>query len=245
MKLIAYPLSEPLPKLRPAPSTRPWLDKLPQGFAYRCLPLNIGSSHGWEILCPVTFEAVWNGAQTLDAIWIRGQGDTNWKPASHFGSGILTMHTHYLFRTEPGFNLFVTGPANNRKDGIAPLTALIETDWAPYTFTMNWAFTRPGVVRFDQGEPFCMIFPVQRGMLDAVEPEIRSLATDPETKEQYEQWTKSRSQFIGDLAKLKSEAVEEKWQKSYYRGLWPKGGEATPIPAHQIKLQLKPFSDKK
>jgi len=243
MKLIAYSVGEPRPPIRPAPATRPWLDKLPAAFGYRCLPLNIGSSHGWEILCPTGFVAMWNGQEGLDAITVRmDKDDGGWKPASHFGSGILTFHTRYLFRTEPHFNLWVTGPTNNRKHGIVPLTGVIETDWSPYTFTMNWAFTEPGGLRFEEGEPFCMFFPVPRGVVDAINPEIRDIAADPETKRRYDMWNTSREQFLRDLRQWKAEAVQLKWQKHYYRGIWPEGGEG--IPAHQIKLRVKPFVDR-
>ena len=47
-----------------------------------------------------------------------------------------------------------------------------ETDWSPFTFTMNWKFTRkPAPVAFERDEPFCMVFPVQRGLIEAAEPE--------------------------------------------------------------------------
>jgi hypothetical protein len=242
MKLTAYSVGAPRLKIRPAPATRPWLDKLPAAFGYRCLPLNIGSSHGWEILCPTGFVAMWNGGEALDAMSVRVDKEVGWKPASHFGSGILTLHTRYLFRTEPGFNLFVTGPTNNPKHGIVPLTGVVETDWSPYTFTMNWAFTQAGGLRFEEGEPFCMIFPVPRGLVDSAEPEIRDLADDPETKRRYDLWNTSREQFLRDLRAWKPEAVGQKWQKHYYRGVWPEGGQA--IPAHQIKLRVKPFADR-
>ena len=239
MKLIAYNLDEPWPQIRPAPSTRPWLDKLPQAFAYRCLPLNIGCSHGWEVLCPVGFEASWNGKDSNDGIWIRQDRAHAWKPQAHFSNGILTFHPHHLFRTETGYNMFVTGPTNMPKHGIAPLTAVVETDWAPYTFTMNWKFTAPGTVRFEEGEPFCLFFPVARGLLDGIAPELMPLAADPETKGHYEAWKASRDQFNQDLHDRKTDAVQEKWQKTYYRGLLPGGAETTAT--HQIKLQLKPF----
>ena len=241
MKLTAYSTGARKLQIRPAPATRPWLDKLPAAFGYRCLPLNIGSSHGWEVLCPVGFVAMWNGQEGLEALTVRVDKDIGWHPAGHFGAGILTFQTHYLFRTAPGFNLFVAGPTNNRKHGIAPLTGVIETDWSPYTFTMNWAFTAPGGLRFEESEPFCMIFPVPRGIVDDVEPEIRDLAADPETKRRYELWNTSRGQFLRDLRQLKPEAMQAKWQKHYYRGIGPEGGEANP--AHQIKLHVKPFAD--
>ncbi|MFB8344846.1 DUF6065 family protein [Brucella cytisi] len=44
-------------------------------------------------------------------------------------------------KTEPEFDLFVTGSINRPKDAISPLTGFVETDWSPYTFTMNWRFT--------------------------------------------------------------------------------------------------------
>ena len=241
MKLIAYSLGAPKLAIRPAPSTRPWLDKLPEAFGYRCLPLNIGSSHGWEVLCPTGFVAMWNGQDGLDDMTVRVDKEVGWTPASHFGSGVLTFHTRYLFRTEPGYNLFVTGPTNNRKHGIAPLTGVIETDWSPYTFTMNWAFTQAGGLRFEEGEPFCMIFPVPRGLVDGVEPEIRDIAADPETKRRYDMWNAAREQFNRDLREWKQAAVQEKWQKHYYRGVWPEGGEASQ--QHQIKLRVRPFAD--
>ncbi len=244
MKLIAYALGGQKPVIRPAPSSRAWLDKLPDAYGYRCLPLNLGSSHGWEILCPVGCVVMWNGQEGLDAIVVRPDKDVGWSPASHFGSGILTFHTRYLFRTEPGYNLYVTGPTNNRKHGIVPLAAVVETDWSPYTFTMNWAFTQAGGMRFEEGEPFCMVFPVQRGLIDSIEPEIRDIADDPETKKRYDMWTVARDKFNRDLKVWDPTAVKEKWQKHYYRGVWPEGGEATPAPPHQIKLRVQPFADK-
>ena len=63
-------------------------------------------------------------------------------PLSAFGEGVLTFHINGLFRTPPGWNLWVGGSPNSPKDGIYPLTGVIETDWSPYTFTMNWRFTR-------------------------------------------------------------------------------------------------------
>jgi hypothetical protein len=91
------------------------------------------------------------------------------------------------------------GPVNRPKDGIAALSGVIETDWAPYGFTMNWMFTRPGVaVRFEKDEPYCHIFPVQCSALESIEPELRLLSENPELKRQHEIWTTSRSRFNAD-----------------------------------------------
>ena len=247
MKLIAYPLSADDLPVRPAPAEREWMDKSDQRFAYRCLPLAIANAHGWEILNPVAFHAHWRGGSQPTDVKIQykdveaGQGHV--RPLAHFGSAVLTFELPLMFQTEPGWNMMVTGPINRPKDGIAPLTGVVETDWSPYTFTMNWIFTRAkNTVSFAAGEPIAHVFPVQRGALDAVEPEIRPLYSDKKRFEQYETWRNSRAGFIDALSQHDEDAVKAKWQKGYFRGVKP-GGEAG-ASDHQTKLRVRPFVKK-
>src|SRR5438093_13464407 len=113
------------------------MDPTAQAFGYRCLPLNIANAHGWLILNTVPFVANWDGQAGLEAITVQSVADDAPPLASsHFGSGVLTFHVNALFRTEPGYDLMVTGPLNSFKDAIQPLSGVVETDWAPFTFTM-------------------------------------------------------------------------------------------------------------
>ena len=243
MKLICYPTSGEPPEIRPAAAGRAWMDATPQSFAHRCLPLLIANSHGWEILSPCSFMAMWTGGVEKEALRVvTDTPNERLAPIGHFGSGVLTFHVAALFRTEPGVNLWVTGPANRPKDGIAPLSGVIETDWAPYTFTMNWLFTRPHhAVRFEKGEPFCFFFPLLRDTVEAVEPEIRDFDADLEVAAEYRAWTEGRIGFNKELNVPDSAARKKKWEKAYYRGLRP-DGSAGPED-HRTKLWLKPFAD--
>lgn len=243
MKLICYRLHHDLPEIRPAPLERAWMDQTPEGFAYRCLPLNIANAHGWEILCGAGFAAFWDGGRGQDAICILPDTGAapHHLPVSHFGSGVLTFHVNCLFRTEPGINLWVGGPINRPKDGIQGLSGIVETDWAPYTFTMNWLFTGPNlVVRFEQGEPFCSLFPIAAGTIETVRPEIRDLASEPELARAHQEWSESRSAFNRDLRIAGSEARDARWQKTYFRGAMPDGTRAAA--PHRTKLRVRPFS---
>ena len=107
------------------------------------------------------------------------------------------------------------GPINRPKDGIAALSGIIETDWAPYTFTMNWIFTQPEVdVHFEKGEPFCHIFPVQRGLLASVEPEIRAIVVASRSwSSNIKRGTRAASNFNAELQQPGSQAQAERWQK--------------------------------
>ena len=151
LQITAYEVVEQQMALRKGERARRWIEELPERFAYRCLPLSIANQAGWEVLNPAAFTARWNGKAGLDAISIRFDGEPDPLVGSHFGHGVLTFSLGYLFRTSKSHNLWVKGPANLPKDGIAPLEGIIETDWAPFTFTMNWQFTRKRhKVRFEK-----------------------------------------------------------------------------------------------
>jgi hypothetical protein len=241
MKLIAHVIEGHHVDIRPAPVEREWMDETNQRFAYRCLPLNIANAFGWEALCNAGFLATWNGGASTDAITIEPDPGTQSPAVSHFGHGILTFHLPCLFRTEPGSSLMVQGPINHPRDGIAALAGIIETDWSPYSFTMNWIFTQPDVsVRFEKGEPYCHIFPVQLGVMESIEPELRLLSENPELKREHDLWSASRAKFNTDLKEPGSDAQADKWQKLYYRGLDP-GATKPPAEEHRTRLRLKPF----
>jgi hypothetical protein len=230
------------PLIRPAEPVRAWMDATPAAFAYRCLPLNIANAHGWEILTPSGFSAYWRGGDGVEDVIIRCDEDmpSIYTPVSLFGQHTLTIHIQALFRTMPGWNLFCGGSPNTAKDGIAPLSGVIETDWAPYTFTMNWRFTRRNHwIRFEAGEPICFIQPVERGALERMEPKFVPLADNPEAARQFAAWSRSRDAFQAEVAKTRPAAATEQWQKRYYRGLDMDDRPA--VADHQARLRLKPF----
>jgi hypothetical protein len=227
--------------IRPAVVDRDWMDATPDRFAYRCLPLNIANTHGWELLNPTAFETAWTGAPGKDAIGFRPLENGPVSAISHFGQGVLTFHVHGLFQTPPGYNLMVMGSPNRLKAGIQPLVGVIETDWSPYSFTMNWRFTLPNfVVRFDRGEPFAFIFPVKRDLMDEFTAEIRAFSDAPDLEAQHDEWAAARNAFNDSLKDPESEATQEKWQKAYYKGLRPDGSEG--VPDHKTRVRACPFT---
>jgi Family of unknown function (DUF6065)/Cupin-like domain len=242
MELTAYLHPGWAPLIRAAPATRAWMSATPESFAYRCLPLNIANAHGWEMLSPCGFEAAWDGGSGTPAVTIQLDpgADAQRGPVSLFGQGVITFHVEAIFRTPPGWDLWVGGPPNGMKDAIAPLTGIIETDWSPFTFTMNWRFTRPGQpVRFEAMEPFCFLFPVQRGSVEAFEPAFAPLEADPATAARFRAWSEARDEFHARMQREPPKTPADRWQKHYYRGV-DVGGESL-VPDHRSKLRLKAF----
>jgi len=243
MELTCYLFEGWEPRIRPAATRRGWMDDAAESFPYRCLPLGIANSHGWEILSPCGFTAEWNGgpaAEDVTVIVDAGANPHEW-PVALFGQGTFTLHIQGLFRTPPGWNLQVGGPPNAFKDGAAPLTGIIETDWSPYTFTMNWRLTRPGLaVRFEENEPIAHIAPVQRAALEEFSPRFARIDEDPALKAEFEEWSRSRNAFQEEVRRHPPSRPSDKWQKLYYRGRTPSG--QCPVGDHRTKLQPREFA---
>jgi uncharacterized protein DUF6065 len=234
-------------RIVPAVRWREWMNATTNKFANRCLPLLMANESGWMLLNPIPFEAEWDGTEGPAAIKLMydaGAPNENARLVnSIFGHGILTWAVPYLFRTPPGYNLLARGPANWPKDGLCALEGVVETDWATATFTMNWKFTRPGRVRFEADEPFCMIVPQRRGELESFHPEIRDVRSDPSTAKGWQRWAESRDEirrqkFLG-VYSGEHEQYRDAWEKDYFRGRGADGREA---PAHQTKLRLREFA---
>ena len=226
--------------IRPAAARRDWMDAAHRRAPYRCLPLVIANRYGWEILCPVSFTAIWNGGQAVNGVVVLEDPGTTPPAVSHFGEGILTFRMPLVFRTDPGTDLIVQGPINQPKDAIAPLTGVVESDWGPFNFTMNWKFTRARTaVRFKKGEPFCHLTLARRGALEEVHPKILPMSTDPELEASHAEWSASRQKFNEDLKVQGSEAKKAGWQKHYQQGVDLHGNEKPFL--HLTKTSLHPF----
>ena len=230
------------PGLRPAGARRDWMEATQDRYAYRCLPLAIANAHGWEVPCRGGFSAEWDGGAGTDSVRIVADDGTDPRhvAVSLFGAGTITFHIEGIIRTSPGWNLWIGGPLNAAKDGIAPLAGVIETDWSPYSFTMNWRFTRANhPVRFEADEPFCMLFPIPRVVAD-VKPRIAPIDSEPGLRHAFETWSRSRDALHERMKDGPPAPPSEQWQKLYYRGLGPDGEPWTDV--HESKLRAHPFA---
>lgn len=238
--LIAYQLGPSELPLVPAPRARSWMSNTDQNFANRCLPMLIANQSGWVLLNNRGFGAWWNGETRKEAISVAYEpSDAPPLAGSFFGYGILTWSIPFVFRTPPGYNLWVRGPVNSPKDGVSALEGVVESDWATSTFTMNWKITRPNtVIQFAAGEPICMIVPQRRGELEEFRPRILPFEEEPELAERHKAWSSSREEFLRGLVSG-GEAREKRWQRDYFSGR--NIDDDRRHPEHQNRLELSAF----
>lgn len=240
MKLTAYTVSTHPLTIRPASKGREWMHQ----SMSRCLPLTIANAHGWELVCESGFNLLWDGGYAPDSLSIAFDDPShpfNRHVASHFGMGIITFTHDYLFVTEDGWNMMVTGPSNAPKHGISPLEGVVESDWAASPFTMNWQITRPHeIVRFDIGDALCRFYPVPHAYLEEIEPSIESIDANPDLKQRFAEWNESRRNFNQKLKDGDPETKAQGWQKHYMHGRDADGAKQARV--HKTKLRLAQFT---
>ena len=246
-RLEAFRIARVAPALVPCTQERAWMDVFTDRHAYRCLPLSIANTHGWEVLVPAAFEVEWNGGQSASDLTVRAlEPFPDGLPFEHFAMsnfarGIVTFHTGYLFRTPPGWNLMTTGALNEPRKNIQALTGIIETDWLPYPFTMNWQMMEPGTVRFEQDEVFCTVIPIPKNYLEQWEVAIHELSDDPVMMVEQEQFRAARTEFRKRMDDKDPEALKQAWQRHYFVGKFPDGTDGV---GHVNKLRLNPPVDR-
>lgn len=217
----------------PASSRRDWMEGTAHRFAYRCLPLVIANQAGWVLENAHRFTVTWNGLDVPGkCLTIEVEDLTDdFAVSDHFGSGILTFHLPYLFRTAPGVGILARGLPNSYKVGAHALEGFIETDWSHAPFTMNWKLleaNRPVV--FEKGEPFCFIQPISVDLIEKQVPELGSIEDHEQLSELFSGWEKSRKEFLDELPSQQGAP----WQKDYFKG--------SDIEGHRTRLHLKEFA---
>lgn len=231
--IILYRINTGVPiYIRQGFRERKWMDETRDKYAYRCLPLTMANQNGYEISVPKRIKLNWNGGNGLDDIYIESEIPNI--ASSHFGYGVVTFHINFLIRTPKNVNLYVSGVPNLPKRGITPLTGIVETDWNPATFTMNWKMTEPyKEVVFEPFEPYCFFTPMERGYTEKFRTIIRPLEGNEQEYKDYNAWGDSRNKFNTGL----DEHIESGWQKNYFQGTYTDDRKC-PVD-HQTKIKLK------
>ena len=180
--------------IRPCPPRRDWMDAVPAGYIYRCIPMLAANTMGWELLNPAETNLLWDGGDRIENLQIDCNQRGLFTASSHFGSGIATWYVPFLFKTSPDLGLYICGPANHEQNGAQPLDAFVRADWLPFPFTVNWKMNKAGErVTFEKGQPIARIMPFPLTLIDETNLDIVSLSSDPGFKAEVSEFGRTRA----------------------------------------------------
>ena len=251
MKLTAYDLGVGNLIIKPGIKKRDWMDETPGQYAYRCLPMQVANTFGWDLFAPDDFIISWNGEQDQSTLQINYPADDNHFAASTFGSGIVTFHPGYLFRSDPAWDLLILPPANHDQASkfATCLSGIVETSWLDFTFTLNWKLHEAGTFHWKREWPVGRIVPIPHDY-DNIETELLQISDRGDLEKKYNQWADQRTQTISDInivygtgkdsGNVKVGKPKTEWEKNYYTGKRLNGER---ISGHTISRKFPEFKN--
>ncbi len=187
----------------PAERSREWMDRTPRKAAYWCLPVAMANQAGWIIRLPSMVTATWTGKDSADAVKLDFPGKTNRLKGlvgTNFGAGIVSFALPWVFKTNDGTGLWVRGEPNGHVPDCVPLEGIVETDWSPFPFTMNYRIVkRNTTVYFPEGMALCILSPVRMDLFEATKPRMMNASDDPELVEELNRHAKKRKMQTGQI----------------------------------------------
>lgn len=208
IELFDLGLDQPMLDVVPGTRVRNWLSP----HAYRCTPLAVSNTFGWDLIIPKQFTATWDGDTSVasdSGVQVTEGEDL---VQSHFGIGTFTFTGGRTWRTPPGWQIHVGPVPNEDLLGIQACSAIIETDWMPYPWFLTVRFTGPGTVTMPAGTPIARVMPIQ------IAPVVDgNISVKPETgvmRVEREVWSHDREKQVRDETdKLKG---ARKWTRQYF-----------------------------
>lgn len=193
-------------RLAPAHMRREWQDATHEKFANRCLPLLMANSIGWSVEVTHAYRVSCMAGEI--SVNYDARPEPVIRPLNHFHHGVVTWQSPWLFRTPPGWDLFVLPPLNvPLPDGVTPLSGLVETDHSHESFTFNYRLRNGAQIEFKPGQPLATLLPFPTDTLVEWTAEFTG---DP-VPEAFTRWSQSRANFNATNQDPKA------WQKNYWQ----------------------------
>lgn len=205
------------------------MDSTYNKHAYRCLPLSSANVNGWEIILQQDVKVYWDGGNTVPSI-IEGDTYKGRTIANCNKIGMIDFHIGWAFKTEEGFDTWLTGSPNYFLNGAAPLTASIPSHWWPDEVQMSWTITKEKQeILFPAGMPFAFFSIYPNNLLSNVSINVENLWDKPDLIENRIAYSEAK------MKKLKEQPWT--WMNGIRTGLNEKGEPIGPRHDGLVELQ--------
>lgn len=171
-------------------------------FSNRCLPLRIANGIGWFVVNPKDVTVEWDGTKLMSSDPSHAK--------LHFGERIVTFDQGHIFRTDPGWGIWVKGVPNTESGPLQNLEAIIETDQLPYPFAINFRFAAPGKIRLRKGAVLAQLVPYPLASVASAKLMIADCKDEPLLDQARKRWVAAREACSG---------TKQPWHGYYAKGV--------------------------
>jgi hypothetical protein len=214
--------------INPTRLKRDWMDSTWQQHAYRCFPIQLGNTIGYELSLPVDLKFRWNGVynESGDNVEILSGRKYVYTARGH---ATVSIKTGITFRTPENITMLQIPAPNFFSPDYQAFTTLVSTSWyyqelpsAIRVLTFNKDIT------IKAGEPYATLIPISLGDLQNIELELKDL---------------EYRKFDADYNAKRNEAFEEirkqnKWTDWYRNATDFEGNNLGKHEVKQLKMKI-------
>jgi len=162
---------------------RDWMDETWQKHAYRCFPVQLGNTIGYELSLPVDLSFKWNG------IFNENQNNVELLKGRKYaytgrGHATVSIKTGIIFQTPKNISMLQIPVPNMFRDDFQAFTTVMSTSWYWQELPSAIRILKPEQeITIKAGEPYAVIVPVSLGMMQDTELKLIDMEfweTDPE-----------------------------------------------------------------
>ena len=209
-----------------APLKREWLNKPEQKYGYQCQPMVAANQMGWHILSSSEIIINWNGGQSTNDVFVKQINDEiNYNyAASHFSVGIVTFSFPFVVKTPPGWGIWVGPPSNEWIVNMQGLQGIVETNWLPFSFTMNWKILEENkTIVIPKYFPIAKMIPFPLNLNEKININYKNITEYPDFNKKFKDYSESRGNFNKSLKEIPNNPDFTNVQGFYKKGTDSKG----------------------
>lgn len=208
--------------IEPMSIKRDWMDKTPQGHAYRCHPVTSANVIGWSISCPIDLRFIWNGINDTTSTTVTVLEGQSYAYTGR-GQASLSLSTGFILKTKQDVSVLTITPQNYFNQDIEVMSSLISTSFLDTDFPLAIkCLTANKEIVIEAGTPIATIIPIS---LTSLKDESVEIVNFVSTKEYHD----ARTAY----GKAAQEINQKGEWTDWYRNAVNEKGES--LGSHEVK----------
>jgi hypothetical protein len=139
---------------------RDWMDNTYESHAYRCFPVSIANTLGYEISFPEDISFIWDGISDSTGDHVRILSGEKYAYSGR-SNATISFYTGLIFKTSKNITMMHMPVPNFFVDGAQAFTSLISTSFYEDPIPSAWKITKPNeIITIKANQPVATILPI-------------------------------------------------------------------------------------
>lgn len=151
---------------------REWMDNTYQSHAYRCFPMSIANTLGYEISFPEDISFTWDGILDSSSEHVKILSGPK-SAHSGRGHGTVSLETNLVIKTSEDITMLQMPVPNYFIDGVQCFTTLISTSFLNVSMPLALRVTRPNaVITIPANTPVTTLVPISLKQISNIQMNV-------------------------------------------------------------------------